>query len=530
MNDIASIITQRVGEICFQVDDVKPCQDLVAEKSALLQFEKFYGSPVLAFSHHPEFPLVENTSDNALVSAVHIAFSQHRPLLLTPDAIWMTIAQGFAHHINNNAEALRSRFVRHQGKIVLKSETEELTQPHHWEKAIEQWVKGIRAQVGADLCDLMECNFSTTTPRIRTASHVVMMDAFQQYFDYFLMCICGIPFVTLQGTVDDWRSIQHRVEKIAEYELDWWTQRLLPICQGFLETAEGKPSLSFWRQIYKPKSVYGGEVITGWLANLFPYLKESKTKAPKVRNPILNIARTDITVEDGISTQAIPVGLSCAPFKLKTEQGEKSLELVAGFIGIKQDSDNGTLQPEIGWAVREQDKFTKLLDLLEQEHETLPPLDRSGNNDIYIPDMPGELIQLLERFNGATLFAHTEHSWRVRSVQDYLYMMYRLHKYGTAFIDLNDGRCIAYAYVSRSTGNLKDGTYKHYNEWWMIVGQPMSFWDSTFKKEYKLLKPQNSAVIAKGIPQLFERIIQAEGRYYFDAPDFIPDDSFDEGD
>ncbi|WP_190465768.1 hypothetical protein [Planktothrix sp. FACHB-1355] len=170
-----------------------------------------------------------------------------------------------------------------------------------------------------------------------------------------------------------------------------------------------------------------------------------------------------------------------------------------------------------------------MLDLLEQEHETEPPLDRSSNNRVRIPEMPGELIQLLERFNEATLFANTEHSWRVRSIQDYLlYIMYRPYKYATAFIDLNDGRCIAYADVSRSTGNWEDGTYKDYSEWWIIVGELMPFMDSTFKKEYKLLKPESAAVIAKGIPQLFERIIEAEGRYYFDAPDFIPDDSFDE--
>lgn len=33
------------------------------------------------------------------------------------------------------------------------------------------------------------------------------------------------------------------------------------------------------------------------------------------------------------------------------------------------------------------------------------------------------------------------------------------------------------------------------------------------------------AFIAKGIPQLFERIIQADGKYYFDAEDFIADES-----
>ncbi|MCL1474860.1 hypothetical protein LAY57_29990 [Argonema antarcticum A004/B2] len=169
------------------------------------------------------------------------------------------------------------------------------------------------------------------------------------------------------------------------------------------------------------------------------------------------------------------------------------------------------------------------MDLLQQEHETQPPLEQSGNNHIPIPDnMPGELIQLLERFNGATLFPNTEHSWRVRSIKKYAQMKYRSHKYATAFIDLKDGRCIAYVYVSRPRGNWQYGTDKYEYEWWIIVGQPVSVLDSYSQREVKVLKPDKSGVIAKGIPQLFERIIQAKGRYYFDAPDFIPDDSFDE--
>lgn len=51
-----------------------------------------------------------------LVQAVHLAFSDHRPLVLTPDCIWLTIVQGFGQHVNENAEALRGRIVHHEGK------------------------------------------------------------------------------------------------------------------------------------------------------------------------------------------------------------------------------------------------------------------------------------------------------------------------------------------------------------------------------------------------------------------------------
>lgn len=51
---------------------------------------------------------------HALIEAVHTAFAEHYPLVLPPDDVWLCLAQGFAQHVEANAEALRSRFVRHR--------------------------------------------------------------------------------------------------------------------------------------------------------------------------------------------------------------------------------------------------------------------------------------------------------------------------------------------------------------------------------------------------------------------------------
>ena len=57
--------------------------------------------------------------DNRFLATVHAAYSEHYPLVLTPDVIWMCIAQGFAKHVNCNAEKLRHLFVQHTGKKEL---------------------------------------------------------------------------------------------------------------------------------------------------------------------------------------------------------------------------------------------------------------------------------------------------------------------------------------------------------------------------------------------------------------------------
>ena len=61
--------------------------------------------------------------DNRFLATVHAAYSEYYPLVLTPDVIWMCIAQGFAKHVNCNAEKLRHLFVQHKDKKELHTRT-----------------------------------------------------------------------------------------------------------------------------------------------------------------------------------------------------------------------------------------------------------------------------------------------------------------------------------------------------------------------------------------------------------------------
>ncbi|WP_313931124.1 MULTISPECIES: DUF4419 domain-containing protein [Cyanophyceae] len=274
--------------------------------------------------------------------------------------------------------------------------------------------------------------------------------------------------------------------------------------------------------------MYGGEVITGWLADLFPYVNHSVTHAPTQKNPILDIPRAELTVEDGISPTVLPTGLSQAPIALVTPKGKADLEVVAGFIGVRQQ--DGYLQPEIGWAVREQDRFLKMLTILEQKPSMRSPIDWSETQRQL--EMPKELIQLHSHFDGGTIFAQSEYPWHIRALQDYTnHELKGTDKPFTGFIDIQGDRftrfmdiegdrCIAYGYVRRL--NSRNRLW----EWWVIVGKPV--WEETdpiFGQEVWTFTTEDVKVIAKGIPQLFERIAKAKGKYYFDDPDFQPDDS-----
>jgi len=218
------------------------------------------------------------------------------------------------------------------------------------------------------LHETLICDFSTTRPEIRTASEVVLMDCFSSYFTYALACVCGIPKVTVEGTLADWQRIRARVEVLATYGLEWWVSRLRPILDEFVHAAEGHPTLEFWKAIYKPREVYGGEVVTGWVADLFPYLGD----APKRRrNHVFDHERHGwaLAVDQGVETKSpffdplsragvgltgFPSGLSSARIKVSLNDGSRQeLDLVAGFLAVQQELSDLALAPHIGWCVAE---------------------------------------------------------------------------------------------------------------------------------------------------------------------------------
>lgn len=523
LTDHAPIVHRTDSDICFRVDNVMPCPTPLPLTQARPHMEKKLDRPLKGCSHEQASTIVreEHGMTHSLVQAVHLAFSQHRPLVLTPDAIWITLAQGFAQHLNNHAEALRSRVVAHKGKVSITATASDVATPQAWSDVIEQWSAGVQPQIPAELYQLILCEFSTTTPITRTVSQVVMLDAFQQYFDYALWFICGIPTITLQGSVEDWVAIRQRVEVMAGYHLEWWTDRLKPICDGFIETVQGQPSKKFWQHIYSPKEAYGGHLITGWVADLFPYLKDTVTQAPTVRNPILAIPRAQLTSDVGLSPGRLPTGLSRAPFTMTDafSLAKKELELVAGFIGVKQHAETGNLEPEIGWAVLEEDEWTRVMTFLAsraltgQQATTSDTKHETSQRYAHIEDIgvPKECIQLMERYpDGQVFFNQTTHPWSLKPLAELILRDVTSDKLwitspAVHMMDLVDGRAIAYV-------SIAPNRFERSNLW-IIVGNP----------DGQAFHQDSVRVIAKGFVQFLQRLTDANGSYYFDEPHFQPD-------
>jgi hypothetical protein len=287
------------------------------------------------------------------VQAAHLAFEDHVELSLSPDDVWLCIAQAFAHHVDTHAEEMRDRFVKHAGKaeiVVIRNEFVKGSPDNDWQGVFGEFSDAIAKHIGKQR-DLVVANFSTTGPVERAASEVVLMSAMQQYFKYIVETRCGIPRITLLGTPDDWRSIRHRAAVLAEYGLESWVRELTPILDQLCEAAAGRPDRAMWQSFYKFKSGSGGDRVTGWINVLFPYLRRQGGRELEP-NPSVQSWRDGY----GPEPSAFPSGLSTAPFIWKYVGTEFPMEFVAGFVAVSQDPETLGVRPAIGWAVRDAGK------------------------------------------------------------------------------------------------------------------------------------------------------------------------------
>ena len=282
------------------------------------------------------------------------AWCQHRPVVLTPDAIWLIICQQFSHIVNENPEKYRGVLVNHEGKKELKVESNDLfSNQADWEGIISRFTAEIDKYTNNGLATTLVADFSTTGTDERIASEVTLMDVVKPYFDYTAVyAICGIPSITLTGTPDDWRKVLEKTLALEAFGLGWWTTELEPILQEFVKAAEGHPDYWFWKDIVnktRPRTIQGPVCskrqpkltkFDGWFLKFFPY--DNKGKTP---------AKVDIT-------QTMLPETVVVPFKYQVVNldgvvlEETTLELVAGIVGVLEDPDDFAMTPKIGWFVR----------------------------------------------------------------------------------------------------------------------------------------------------------------------------------
>ena len=331
------------------------------------------------------------------------AYAGHYSVILSPDAIWTLISQGFCHHISLNTEKLKDKIVNHEGKMKISviSEYDLYSPLMDWDTLLNGFDIQIAENTKGNIADIMRADFSTTGNTERITSQVTLMSAVKSYFDFAAIhTICGIPTITIEGTPDDWRKIIKKVESLRNYDLGWWVDDLKPILQEFVNASEGNVNKDFWQNIVKkdrPESMKKGAgcgvkdatKFDGWFLKFMPFDKDGRTPDAVV------YGRNDM----------LPSVVS-APFTyiVKDATGniisKTPMEIMSGFVGIDVNENTYTMRPHIGWMVSEKnnkgiaEKIQNSMEIIRvdripeelKEIEHLEDLTLEFTNEIVIPE------------------------------------------------------------------------------------------------------------------------------------------------
>lgn len=350
------VVSVTPGSVTFSVEDVKIAKEPLPEmggRNLALNWLEWSERDSYLGSSFADMTLVDG-GDNPFFSMVCLAYAHHRPIILTPDAMWILICHGFSQYVNHDPDKFRDYLVSHQGKETLLIQTSPETTS---EQKVEKFASLIGKETKGDLAEVMTCNFSTTGMVERMVSQIVMMDAVKPYFDYLEFLVgCGIPSVTLEGTPDDWKLLREKTRRLGEFGVSEWTDRLDPILEQFVASSQGMPDPDFWWNMAikgRPRNFHLLEVaggcglpageptkFDGWFLEFIPF--DANWSRPKKiaydHNliPLMTSVPIIQYVDDGAG--------NCL--------GINALELRAGIVGLSQDNETMALRPEIGWLVR----------------------------------------------------------------------------------------------------------------------------------------------------------------------------------
>lgn len=338
----------------FEVDNVKIAEDYLGEvEIEEIQNDLERGTYFIPQEHRTE-QLVYTRHCN-LPNAVMQAYKDHRPLALSPDEIWLTICQGMSIHINENFKRLKHKIYKGKVSQQLTVENNKLgLYDPAWQELVDSMATKTSNYTGPLFYDAFVPQFSTTTPTIKTAYQITLLGAQQKAFDYVAITACGIPYITLLGTTEDWKLIKTKLSILDQLGMKKWKASLEPIIDQFISASEGKVDADFWQNIYKDKrDEYDAYAISGWIHKLYPYIIDiyyKKNLEQRYKpNPFLD---KKLKSGDYLTSNRFPNGTTKVPITWKNlrENETKELWFVSGFMGLKQYKDK-TLEPFISWAI-----------------------------------------------------------------------------------------------------------------------------------------------------------------------------------
>ena len=286
----------------------------------------------------------KGAGDYGLFNAIYECYNNHWGLKTVPDDWWHTIIRTVAMAIDDHSkqEEVRKHFVNHEGKkrlVVYVPSQRTIDYPKFFRQMTDLIQSNVKVE---NYVDTIRSNFTTSTETHRISSEITIMSSMQEYFEYVSSMMCGIPFVDMEGTEEDWEKLKSKLGDLKKMlqpihtsiglTEEWWS-KVDEICDKLIETYRGNGDKEWWSRIFSGGKWFGSGGQTtydGW------FLKD-----------LLNVSG-----HIG-SFNRIPSGLVSVPLTFDNNGCEYPGAIVSGIAGIKIDETNEVpvVSCTHGWAI-----------------------------------------------------------------------------------------------------------------------------------------------------------------------------------
>jgi hypothetical protein len=170
----------------------------------------------------------------------------------------------------------------------------------------------------------------------------------KNYFSYKMCLLCGLPKVTLEGTVEDWKEIRQRVDKLGEWDqqLATWSEVLAFVLDEFVRSAEGNPDRDFWNRI---ATITGGgsgpRWVEGWILAFIGFNDKTEYILPDLEE----IKKTNCFGQ--LNTNDVPNATVEVPVTIDDNGVEYKTIFYAGFHAASYNEAEHSIKPSVDWAL-----------------------------------------------------------------------------------------------------------------------------------------------------------------------------------
>lgn len=288
---------------------------------------------------------------HGLVAAAHLAFVRRVPLELSPELVWLCVAQAAGQHVKRHGGTLRRLFVgpgAARSVTVYRPELRAGAPANDWRRVLPDLSEQLEQSHGPMHAQLVP-DLSGGDALFRVAAASVLEPLSSPGVVTPAPCEGGIPELRLTGTTGDWDRLVVSARALKPLGLTWWIRGLVPILERLAAQAAGASDETLARTLYTWDSEFWGRWVSGWLQLLFPYLAggggEDRARVERRR------AGMRYGSGDGPALGSIPGGMARCGFEWWLPEGDMKMDLHVGFIGAAWDEARGVVRPALGWAV-----------------------------------------------------------------------------------------------------------------------------------------------------------------------------------